>query len=163
MNTHLKITAYGEAGADRFLLKHETADAKLFRYLRPDSTLNQRLQCIQWLNELDYETGMGNMVGLPGQNLDTMARDALLMRRMKAKMAGVGPFLPHPSTPLKCASPGDLMACLKMLAVTRLVLPYANLPVTTALRVLSPEGLKLSLQRGPMYYAEYDLSVRKTM
>ncbi|NLW06363.1 MAG: [FeFe] hydrogenase H-cluster radical SAM maturase HydE [Clostridia bacterium] len=137
-----------QAGADRYLLKHETADADLFHYLKPDSRLSSRLQCASWLKELGYQTGMGNMVGLPGQNLETLATDVLLMRQMEVGMAGIGPFLPHPSTPLKDAAPGDLELSLRTLAVTRLALPYAHLPATTALRSLSPEGLRLALSCG---------------
>ncbi len=137
-----------EAGADRYLLKHETADEKLYQYLKPDSSLQIRLQCLYWLKELGYQTGSGNMVGLPGQNLDSLAVDIILMRNLDVDMAGIGPFLPHPATPLKDAEPGSLELTLKILAVTRLYLPQAHLPATTALGTLAPDGRKMALSCG---------------
>lgn len=137
-----------QAGADRYLLKHETAAARLFQHLKPDSNLKRRLQCIYWLKELGYQTGMGNMVGLPGQDLNILAEDIMLMRQFEAEMAGIGPFLPHPATPLKNAAAGSLELCLKTLAVARLCIPYAHLPATTALRTLTPGGDRLALNCG---------------
>ncbi|WP_018084957.1 [FeFe] hydrogenase H-cluster radical SAM maturase HydE [Desulfurispora thermophila] len=136
------------AGADRYLLKQETADEALFRFLKPDTSLKQRLNCLYWLKELDYQVGSGNMVGLPGQSLSTLARDILLMRQLQVDMAGIGPFLPHPQTPLKDFPAGQLNLCLKTLAVARLSLPGAHLPATTALSTLHPSGRELALQWG---------------
>lgn len=137
-----------EAGADRYLLKHETADEKLYQYLKPESSLQGRLQCLYWLKELGYQTGSGSMVGLPGQNLETLADDIIFMRRLGIEMAGIGPFLPHPATPLKNAEAGGLELTLKTLAVTRLCLPHAHLPATTALGTLAPNGRRLALNCG---------------
>lgn len=137
-----------ETGADRYLLKHETADTKLFRCLKPDSSLQNRLQCLYWLKELGYQTGSGNMVGLPGQNLCILAEDIMLLRQLDVEMAGVGPFLPHHDTPLKNAKAGSLELTLKTLAVTRLCLPFAHLPATTSLGTLAPNGRKLALSSG---------------
>ncbi|TYO95361.1 [FeFe] hydrogenase H-cluster radical SAM maturase HydE [Desulfallas thermosapovorans] len=137
-----------EAGADRYLLKHETANPELFRFLKPDTTFETRLRCLHWLKELDYQTGSGNMVGLPGQDLDTLARDVALLRDLDVEMAGVGPFLPHYATPLKDAAAGDPELTLKTLAVTRLCLPGAHLPATTALCTLATDGRKLALNAG---------------
>jgi biotin synthase len=137
-----------EAGADRYLLKHETADERLFRFLKPGGDLRERVRCLHWLKELGYQTGSGNMVGLPGQSLATLAEDILLMRDLSVEMAGIGPFLPHHATPLKSAAGGTLELTLKTLAVTRLCLPGAHLPATTALCTLAPDGRRLALGCG---------------
>ena len=137
-----------EAGADRYLLKQETSDPALFAYLKPDGSLQERLQCLRWLRELSYQTGSGNMVGLPGQTTATLARDIALMREMDVEMAGIGPFLPHQDTPLRDAAPGKMEATLVTLAVTRLCLPRAHLPATTALSTLDPQGHSLALGCG---------------
>ncbi|WP_449240634.1 [FeFe] hydrogenase H-cluster radical SAM maturase HydE [Desulfoscipio gibsoniae] len=137
-----------EAGADRYLIKQETADEQLFKRLKPDTSLSRRVQCLCWLGELGYQTGSGNMVGLPGQSLHTLARDILLMRKLDVDMAGIGPFLPHPATPLKNAAPGNLELTLKTLAITRLYLPQTHLPATTALCTLAKDGRRLALSGG---------------
>ena len=136
------------AGVDRYLLKQETCDPVLFEYLKPDGSLQQRLQCLHWLKELGYQTGSGNMVGLPGQTTATLAGDIALMRELDVEMAGIGPFLPHQDTPLRGAAPGRLETTLVTLAVARLCLPRAHLPATTSLGTLTPEGHKLALGCG---------------
>lgn len=137
-----------EAGADRYLLKQETADERLFKYLKPDTSLSKRVQCLCWLKELGYQTGSGNMVGLPGQSLHTLAQDIMLMQELDVDMAGIGPFLPHPATPLKDAAPGGLELTLKTLALTRICLPQAHLPATTALCTLTTDGRRMALSGG---------------
>lgn len=137
-----------EAGADRYLLRHETADPSLFAQLKPDSSLARRRQCLEWLKELGYETGAGCMVGLPGQSLESLAEDVLFMRELQVEMAGIGPFIPHPDTPLGKASPGSPFLTLKVLALTRLCLPYANLPATTATGVAQKGGREAALLCG---------------
>lgn len=127
-----------DAGADRYLLKFETSDEKLFKRLKPDTTLGRRIQCLRWLKELGYETGSGNIVGLPGQSIESLAEDIALMKELELDMIGIGPFIPHPETPLKQNSPGNPILILKLIAVTRLLLPFANIPATTALGTLSP-------------------------
>ena len=92
--------AFNNAGADRYLLKHETASSELFQQMRPGCKLTQRIQCLRWLKELGMETGTGNMVGLPGQTLETLATDLLFMKQLDADMLGIGPFIAHPDTPL---------------------------------------------------------------
>lgn len=137
-----------EAGADRYLLKQETGDPELFAFLKPDSSLQKRLQCLYWLKELGYQTGSGNMVGLPGQTAAILARDIDLMRNLEVEMAGIGPFLPHQDTPLGDAAPGKLETVLITLAVARLCLPRAHLPATTSLGTLSADGHRLALGCG---------------
>ncbi|HBX23335.1 MAG TPA: [FeFe] hydrogenase H-cluster radical SAM maturase HydE [Desulfotomaculum sp.] len=141
-------STWRKAGADRYLLKQETSDPVLFEYLKPDGSLQKRLQCLLWLKELGYQTGSGNMVGLPGQTTATLARDIALMRELDVEMAGIGPFLPHQDTPLRSAAPGKLETTLVTLAITRLCLPRAHLPATTSLGTLTPEGHKLALGCG---------------
>jgi biotin synthase len=137
-----------EAGADRYLLKHETSDPKLFSKLRPGTSLEGRLKRLHWLKELGFQVGSGNMVGLPGQEVGILADDIMLMRDLDVEMAGIGPFVPHYDTPLSYADGGDVAATLRVLAVTRLVLPYTHLPATTALGSIHPEGREMALACG---------------
>lgn len=137
-----------EAGSDRYLIKHETADPHLYEHLRPGKRLKQRLQCQSWLKELGYQLGSGCMVGLPGQTLDTLAEDLLLLKKMDVDMAGIGPFIPHPQTPLASAQQGTLEMTLKMVALARIIMPLVHLPATTALGTIHPEGREKALQAG---------------
>jgi len=137
-----------KAGADRYLLKHETADPKLFSRLRPGTILRQRLDCLKHLKKFGYQVGSGNMVGLPGQNLNSLVEDILLMQELKIDMAGIGPFIPNEHTPLARCPQGDLGLTLKVLAVTRLTLPWVNLPATTALGTVHPRGREMALRCG---------------
>ena len=140
--------AFRGAGAERYLLKHETCSPDLYRRLRPGSSLDDRLRCLSVLGDLGYEVGTGNMVGLPGQTLETLADDLLLMKGMNADMLGIGPFIPHPETPLGQAPAGDLGMTLKVLAVARLLTRTTNIPATTALGTLSPDGRLRALKAG---------------
>jgi len=137
-----------KAGADRYLLKHETADPELFAQIRPGKTLKERLLCQSWLKELGYQLGSGCMVGLPGQTLDTLADDILLMQEMDVDMAGIGPFIPHPDTPLAPSQQGSLEMTLKMVAVARIVMPLVHLPATTALGTIHGRGREMALEAG---------------
>ncbi|MBE3581462.1 MAG: [FeFe] hydrogenase H-cluster radical SAM maturase HydE [Thermoanaerobacteraceae bacterium] len=136
------------AGADRYLLKHETANPELYARLHPDMSWEKRLACLRWLKELGYQVGSGNMVGLPGQTLEDLAADILLLRELEVEMAGIGPFIPHPNTPLGDHPAGSLDLTYRVLAVTRLVVPWAHLPATTAVGTLSPIGRQMALRRG---------------
>lgn len=127
-----------EAGADRYLLKHETADKKLFSWLKPDTTFEKRMRCLLWLKELGYEVGAGCIVGLPGQTVYSLVDDLLLLQELKPHMVGHGPFIPHPETPLAGFPPGNPELTLRMVAITRIILPQANIPATTALGVIDP-------------------------
>ena len=128
------------AGTDRYLIKHETADPDLYRRLHPDSSLDKRVGCLRTLKRLGYETGSGFMVGLPGQTLETLAQDLLLLASIPCDMAGIGPFLPHPDTPLRDGTAGDAELTRRCVALARLMLPHANLPATTALTVRGDNG-----------------------
>ncbi|KKM10424.1 biotin synthase [Clostridiales bacterium PH28_bin88] len=137
-----------EAGADRYLMKHETADPYLFTSLRPGTTLAGRVQGLRWLRELGYQVGSGNMVGLPGQTPETLVDDLLLLRELDVEMAGIGPFIPNGQTPLADAPGGTAALTLRVLAVARLVLPWAHLPATTALGSIDAEGRQKALNCG---------------
>lgn len=129
---------FKDAGADRYLLKHETADPDLYRRLRPGLHLEDRLQSIRWLKELGFETGTGNMVGLPWQTADSLVEDITIMKEIGADMLGIGPFIAHPDTPLGRFPSGDPEPVLKVLAVARLVTRTTNIPATTALGTIDP-------------------------
>ena len=138
-----------EAGADRFLLKHETADARLYAALHPGYRLADRLRALSWLAELGYEVGSGFMVGVPGQRPESLVDDILLVRDMRVAMCGAGPFVPQADTPLGRQPRGSTELCLRVMAVLRLALPRANLPATTALASLRPEdGQRQGLAAG---------------
>jgi biotin synthase len=137
-----------KAGADRYLLKHETADPELFARLRPGTTLDGRIKRLGWLKELGYQVGSGNMVGLPGQTVESIADDILLLYELDVEMAGIGPFIPHQGTPLAGSTGGDVAMTLKTRAVARMVLPFTHLPATTALASIHPEGRQLALGCG---------------
>jgi biotin synthase len=107
--------AWKRAGADRYLLKQETASPALFARLRPGRTLSERLDSLRALKELGYEVGSGNMVGLPGQTAKDLVSDIQLFKELDFDMIGIGPFIPHPSTPL-ADPPGDLHRSVKILA-----------------------------------------------
>lgn len=126
-----------QCGADRYLLKHETADPELYRRLHPCGTLEERIDCLKTIYELGYETGSGFMIGLPGQTLETIADDLLLLKELHCRMAGIGPFISHPDTPLKGAESGSPELTKRAVALARILLPDANLPVTTALGIIN--------------------------
>ncbi len=137
-----------EAGADRYLLRIETTDPALFAALHPDDDLSQRMQCLYHLRALGYQLGSGVMVGLPGQTAETLARDVLWLHALGAEMIGVGPFIPHPATPLRDAAGGTVEQTLRLVAVLRLVFPDAHLPATTAMGTLHPLGRERALEAG---------------
>lgn len=128
-----------KCGANRYLLKHETADPELYRELHPCGTLAERVNCLRNISKLGYETGSGFMIGLPGQTLETIAEDLLLLKELNCQMAGIGPFIPHPDTPLAGEEEGSPELTKRAVALTRLLLPQANLPVTTALGVIDQQ------------------------
>ncbi len=140
--------AWRQAGADRYLLKHETADPRLYAALRPGHHLATRLRRARWLSGLGYAVGLGNMVGLPGQTTEALVADLRLLVAFQPDMVGIGPFLPHPKTPLAGHAAGDPDLTLNFLALTRLLLPGAMLPATTALATARPGGREEALRAG---------------
>ncbi|MDP3488102.1 MAG: [FeFe] hydrogenase H-cluster radical SAM maturase HydE, partial [Bacillota bacterium] len=143
-----ELAEFRRAGADRFLIRHETANPSLYRELHPDSTLDDRVQQLHSLKEMGYETGSGCLVGLPGQTTSDLAADISLARELDVDMFGVGPFIPHPNTPLRGASGGTALMTYKMIAVARLALRDVHIPVTTALSTLEEDGREKGWVRG---------------
>jgi len=141
--------AFKDEGADRYLLKHETANERLYEYLHPGQSLKKRLRILEYLKSLDYQIGVGNIVGLPYQRFEDLADDILLLKEFDVDMAGIGPFIPQSDTPLKNFPTGNLNLTLKVLALARIITKNAHLPATTALATLSPEeGQILGLKAG---------------
>lgn len=137
-----------EAGADRYLLKHETASPELYAKLHPGDDLSIRKSHLFELKRLGYETGTGCIVGLPGQTPHDLALDLAFFQELDADMVGIGPFIPHHQTPLAMERTGDVRTTLKMVALTRIILPTANIPATTALGSIDPSARALALKCG---------------
>lgn len=137
------------AGASRYLLRHEAASQELYSYLHPDNmSLQNRLSCIENLKAIGYQVGMGMMIGVPGQTVDHLVEDLLLMKEYNPHMIGIGPFIPHRETSFASASPGDLRQTLILLSIVRLMFPDALVPATTALSTLDAEGRKQGVLSG---------------
>ena len=144
--------SYGQlrkAGADRYLLRHETANDEHYKTLHPDTmTLANRKKCLYGLKKLGYQTGCGFMVGSPHQTPEHIVEDLMFIKELKPHMVGVGPFIPHSDTPFKSEKAGDLRLTLNILAILRLMQPNLLLPSTTALGTLDPRGRELGILAG---------------
>jgi len=140
--------ALKEAEADRYLLRIETTSFRLYSQLHPDMSLTQRRTCLWFLKEIGFEVGTGNLVGLPNQTDESLAEDILYFKEIDADMVGLGPFIPNPETPLKDEKGGTFEKALKVMAIVRLLLPDANIPATTAMETLNPNGRLIALQSG---------------
>lgn len=140
--------AYKQAGADRFLLRIETTDKALYLENDPDMSWEARAQCLADLRTAGLEVGSGCLVGLPNQTIESLADDILFFKKINADMIGIGPFIPHKDTPLRDAQGGTLELALKVMALTRLLLPDINIPATTAMETLAPNGQIRALQGG---------------
>ena len=137
------------AGADRYLLRHETADAEHYASLHPKNlTLENRMRCLQDLKELGYQVGCGFMVGSPGQTAEHLAKDLLFLHDFRPEMVGIGPFIPHCDTPLGGEAAGGLELTVFLLGIIRLMLPDVLLPATTALATIHPEGREMGIRAG---------------
>ena len=108
----------------------------------------RRHECLLMIKELGYELGSGIMVGLPGQTVESIADDLLYLKDIGVDMAGIGPFIPHPDTPLADEQGGTLELALRTMAIMRLLLPDINIPATTAMESLHPQGRIMALQAG---------------
>ncbi len=146
--TYEEYKAYKNAGADRYLLRIETTNAELYHQMHPNTTFKNRINCLKNLKSLGYELGTGSLIGLPNQSIDSLADDILFFKEIGADMIGVGPFIPHPQTPLSNTKNGSFELACKMMALTRIILPEINIPATTAMETLQTDGQKLALQRG---------------
>ena len=140
--------AFRQAGADRYLMRIETTDKDLYHKLDPDMSWERRHECLMMIKELGYELGSGIMVGLPGQTVESIADDLLYLKKIGIDMAGIGPFIPHPDTPLKAERGGTLSLALRTMAVMRLLMKDINIPATTAMESLHPQGRIMALQAG---------------
>ena len=140
--------AFKDAGADRYLIRIETTDRNLYKQMHPDMDFDNRLRCLKDLKTLGYEVGTGCLVGLPNQTIESLADDILFFKEIEADMVGIGPFIPHPETPLKDEIKGSFTLALKVMALTRIMLPDINIPATTAMETLNPNGRILALQSG---------------
>ena len=141
--------AFFDAGAVRYLLRHETADEEHYKKLHPDSmSLKNRKKCLFDLKEIGYQVGSGFMVGSPYQTLDNLVSDLRFLQELMPDMIGIGPFLPHENTPFGECEKGSLKRTLNLISILRLMFPYALLPATTALGTLHPLGREMGLKAG---------------
>lgn len=140
---------FRQAGADRYLLRHETADEGLYKSLHPAAmSLANRKQCLYDLKELGYQVGAGFMVGAPGQTLSHLAKDLVFLQELRPEMVGIGPFIPHHDTIYADETAGSVRLTLFLLAVIRIILPKVLLPATTALGTMDPLGREKGLAAG---------------
>ncbi len=140
---------FREAGADRYLLRHETADPVHYAKLHPaEMSYENRIRCLWDLKELGYQVGTGFMVGSPYQTLDTIWEDLQLIKKLRPEMIGIGPYLVHHGTPFAGRKNGSMIWTLRLLAIFRLLYPEVLLPSTTALNTIHPEGRSLGILAG---------------
>ncbi|MBQ4110682.1 MAG: [Clostridia bacterium] len=138
-----------DAGADRYLLRHETADEAHYGKLHPESmSFKKRMSCINSLKEIGYQTGIGFMVGSPFQTLDNIVKDLLFIKSINPEMVGIGPFIPHKDTPFCGYSAGSADLTVKLISIIRLLLPKALIPSTTALGSISEGGRERGILAG---------------
>ncbi|MBN2796399.1 MAG: [FeFe] hydrogenase H-cluster radical SAM maturase HydE [Clostridia bacterium] len=140
--------AIKNAGADRYLLRHETANDDLYEAIHEDMSLSSRKECLNNLKAIGFQVGAGFMVGIPGQTPEILAEDLLFLKSLNPHMVGIGPFIPHAKTPLGGYKGGTVEDTLVMLALTRLMLPKVLLPSTTALGTLDNKGREKALKVG---------------
>lgn len=141
--------AYYAAGADRYLLRHETASEKHYKKLHPDSlSLENRKECLFNLKKIGYQTGTGFMVGSPYQEAEDLAEDMLFIHSLKPEMIGIGPFIPHHDTPFAEKEGGTLELTLFLIGLLRLMLPDSLIPATTAVGTIDPKGREKGILAG---------------
>lgn len=140
---------FREAGADRYLLRHETANGEHYGKLHPpEMSLPARKQCLYDLKALGYQVGAGFMVGSPGQTIDCLAEDMVFLKELQPQMVGIGPFIPHHDTIFAAEQAGSVEMTLYLLSVIRILLPKVLLPATTALGTMDPRGREKGLLAG---------------
>lgn len=138
-----------DAGADRYLLRHETADSEHYALLHPkEMSFENRMRCLDDLKSIGYQVGCGFMVGSPYQTPKTLAKDLYFIQQFKPDMCGIGPFIPHHNTPFRDETQGSLELTLFLLSVIRLMLPEVLLPATTALGTIDPRGREKGIMAG---------------
>ncbi len=133
--------AYFNAGANRYLLRHETADEEHYQNLHPENMkLENRIRCLKDLKQIGFQTGAGMMIGSPGQSIDTLCKDMALLEELQPEMVGMGPFIPHKDSVFAKEPSGSVDLTVYLLSLTRLLLPRVLLPATTALSTVSGQG-----------------------
>ena len=141
--------AFFDAGADRYLLRHETADEAHYKMLHPaEMSWQHRMQCLWDLKEIGFQVGCGFMVGSPGQTVDTLYEDLQFIRKLQPHMVGIGPFIPQKDTPFGNEAAGTMEQTLRLLSILRLIHPHVLLPSTTALGTIHPLGREKGIQAG---------------
>ena len=140
---------YREAGADRYLLRHETADSKHYSLLHPQNlTLENRMRCLKDLKELGYQTGCGFMVGTIGQTTEHLVKELRFLQEFQPQMVGIGPFIPHKDTPFRDKEAGSAELTVFLLGIIRLMFPRVLLPATTALGSIKKDGRERGILAG---------------
>ena len=140
---------YFEAGADRYLLRHETASEDHYRKLHPESlSLKHRKECLFDLKKIGYQVGCGFMVGSPCQTTENLVEDLLFIKELSPEMIGIGPFLPHHDTPFAKEPQGSYEMTLRLISIVRLMIPNALIPATTALGTINPLGRENGILAG---------------
>ena len=137
-----------EAGADRYLLRHETANRELYKHLHPDSDYDNRMRCLRVLRDLGYQVGAGGMVNSPGQTIEHMADDIEFYRDFQPDMIGIGPYICSEDTPFAGQPNGTVEMTLKMVSLARIVTRNALLPATTAIGSIEEYGREMALEAG---------------
>lgn len=141
--------AYYKAGADRYLLRHETANDEHYSLLHPKSlSLKNRKDCLWTLKRIGFQVGAGFMVGSPYQSYENIAEDLLFIKELCPEMIGIGPFLPHHDTPFADQKKGDLELTLFIIGLLRLMMPNSLIPATTALGTINPKGREMGILAG---------------
>lgn len=141
--------AFFDAGADRYLLRHETADPEHYGKLHPEAmSLENRKECLFDLKEIGYQVGSGFMVGSPYQTTENLISDLRFLQKLQPDMIGIGPYITHADTPFAEFKSGDVMLTLRLVSILRLMFPYALIPSTTALGTIHPQGRELGLKVG---------------
>lgn len=147
--TYEQYLRYFNAGADRYLLRHETANANHYAKIHPaELSCENRKRCLRDLKDIGYQTGTGFMVGSPYQTAETLAEDLLFIKELEPQMIGIGPFISHKETPFADFSSGTLELTLFLLGILRLMLPNVLLPATTALGTIHPQGREMGILAG---------------
>ena len=137
-----------DAGADRYLLRHESASKELYESIHPGEPFEKRRNCLKNLKDIGYQSGAGFMVGIPGQTNEDLVNDLRFVKEFEPAMCGIGPFIPHKDTPLRNYEHGSLEKTVICLAIVRLLLPKVLLPATTALSSIDPKGREEGLKAG---------------
>ena len=147
--SHESYKAFFDAGANRYLLRHETADFVHYGKLHPKSmSLENRKKCLFDLKDIGYQVGSGFMVGSPYQTVESLTEDIRFLQKLCPDMIGIGPFITHKETPFASFENGSVELTLRLIAILRLMFPYALIPSTTALGTLHPQGRELGLKAG---------------